>query len=208
MGVANFVSGFMGGTPCTGVLVRTGVNIASGANDKMSQFLNSISVLVIVMIGMKVFTQIPMAVIAAILITSSIRLCPFGFMGQLWREDRVELFILLSTTFTCVFVDGAMGLMLGCFISLLRNAAANNQIDLKFYKDVRGSLDIQCFGTLTFINCLDFENKVIDMIKKENPSKVVFDFNSLTRIDIDGVEAIRNCQNKFKGKVFFEFVRD
>lgn len=36
MGVANFVSGFMGGTPCTGVLVRTGVNIASGANDKMS----------------------------------------------------------------------------------------------------------------------------------------------------------------------------
>lgn len=56
MGIANCVSGLMGGTPCTGVLVRTGVNVASGANDKISQFLNSISVLIIVMIGMKVFT--------------------------------------------------------------------------------------------------------------------------------------------------------
>ena len=119
-----------------------------------------------------------------------------------------ELMILITTTVTCVFVDGAMGLMLGCFISLLRNAASNNQIDLKFYKDIRGSLEIHCLGTLTFINCLDFENKVTDMIEKENPSKVVFDLNNLTRIDIDGVDAIKNCQNKFKAKVFFEFVRD
>ena len=157
---------------------------------------------------MKVFTQIPMAVIAAILITSSIRLCPFTFIGQLWREDKIELLILLITTSTCVLVDGAMGLMLGCFVSLLRNAASTNQIDLKFFKDIRGTLDVKCNGTLTFVNCLDFENKVIDMIKKENPSKVVFDMNGLTRIDVDGVDAIKNCQNKFKGKIFFEFVRD
>lgn len=160
------------------------------------------------MIGMKVFTQIPMAVIAAILITSSIRLCPFSFMGQLWREDKIELLTLIATTVTCVFVDGAVGLMFGCFISLLRNAAANNQIDLKFYKDIRGSLEIRCYGTLTFINCLDFETKVIDTIKKENPSKVVFDLNRLTRIDIDGVDSIKNCQIKFKGKIFFEFLRE
>jgi MFS superfamily sulfate permease-like transporter len=98
--------------------------------------------------------------------------------------------------------------MYGCFVSLLRNAAANNQIDLKFYKDIRGSLEIKCNGTLTFINCLDFEIKVIDMIKKENPSKVIFDMNGLIRIDVDGVDAIKNCQSKFKGKIFFEFVRD
>jgi MFS superfamily sulfate permease-like transporter len=36
MGLGNVLSGFFGGTPCTGVLVRTGVNIASGATDKIS----------------------------------------------------------------------------------------------------------------------------------------------------------------------------
>lgn len=134
-----------------------------------------------------------MAVIAAILITSSIKLCPLTFIGQLWREDKIELLILIVTTTTCVFVDGAVGLMVGCFVSLLRNASSNNQIHLKFYKDPRGTLQIKCIGTLTFINCLDFEIKVIDMIKKENPSKVIFEMNSLTRIDVDGVDAIKNC---------------
>jgi MFS superfamily sulfate permease-like transporter len=36
MALGNMLSGIMGGTPCTGVLVRTGVNVASGATDKMS----------------------------------------------------------------------------------------------------------------------------------------------------------------------------
>jgi len=56
MGVANVVCGLFGGTPCTGVLVRTGVNVASGATNKISQFINAISVLLIIMIGMRVFT--------------------------------------------------------------------------------------------------------------------------------------------------------
>lgn len=56
MGLGNVVSGFFGGTPCTGVLVRTGVNVASGATNKISQFINSVSVLIIIMIGMRVFT--------------------------------------------------------------------------------------------------------------------------------------------------------
>lgn len=56
MGLGNVVAGFFGGTPCTGVLVRTGVNIASGATDKISQFINAICVLIIIMIGMRVFT--------------------------------------------------------------------------------------------------------------------------------------------------------
>jgi SulP family sulfate permease len=56
LGLGNVVAGFFGGTPCTGVLVRTGVNIASGATDKVSQLINSVAVFVIIMIGMKVFT--------------------------------------------------------------------------------------------------------------------------------------------------------
>lgn len=36
MSLGNALSGLMGGTPVTGVLVRTGVNISSGATDKTS----------------------------------------------------------------------------------------------------------------------------------------------------------------------------
>jgi len=36
MSLANILSGLLGGTPCTGVLVRTGVNVTAGATDKIS----------------------------------------------------------------------------------------------------------------------------------------------------------------------------
>lgn len=36
MGLANVVCGALGGTPCTGVLVRTSVNVSSGATHKTS----------------------------------------------------------------------------------------------------------------------------------------------------------------------------
>jgi MFS superfamily sulfate permease-like transporter len=36
MSLANLMSGIFGALPCTGVLIRTGVNIANGATNKIS----------------------------------------------------------------------------------------------------------------------------------------------------------------------------
>jgi len=36
LALSNFVCGLLGATPCTGVLVRTAVNVASGATYKIS----------------------------------------------------------------------------------------------------------------------------------------------------------------------------
>jgi len=96
MSLANMVSGLLGGTPCTGVLVRTAVNIGSGATHKTSQFINALVVLLIVGVGAPVFVYLPMPVIAAILVTSSCRLVPLAVMDKLWHLDRPEFVILIS----------------------------------------------------------------------------------------------------------------
>jgi MFS superfamily sulfate permease-like transporter len=77
MALGNMLSGLMGGTPCTGVLIRTNVNVKSGATNKMSQFLNGVFVLSVVFIAMPMFVYTPLPCIAAILITSSCRLFPW-----------------------------------------------------------------------------------------------------------------------------------
>ena len=81
MSLGNMLSGLMGGTPCTGVLVRTAVNITSGATDKISQFINAIVVLFITLIFMPAFVYIPLPCIAAILIVAATRLIPFTIMN-------------------------------------------------------------------------------------------------------------------------------
>jgi len=105
-----------------------------------------------------------MAVIASILITSSVRLIPFGLMGQLWNQDKGELAILLGTCAVCIFEDGALGLMVGCFLALLRNAADNNKALLKF---ANGKIYFR--GQLSFVNGLHAENKIEDWINDTQP---------------------------------------
>lgn len=124
------LSGIMGGTPCTGVLVRTAVNVKSGATNKMSQFINACVVLFVIFIFMPAFVYTPLPCIAAILITSACRLFPLSQIKELYALDRAELVNLWIVAFICIFVDGAMGLMLGGIISILRTAIKSQQADV------------------------------------------------------------------------------
>ena len=109
----------MGGLPCTGVLVRTAVNFQTGANHKASQFINSIFVFVIVLVFLSGFAHIPMPVIASILMVSCFRLIPVNIMKELYKINKFDLFILLSTWLICIFFDGAIGLLTGGAFSIV-----------------------------------------------------------------------------------------
>ena len=161
MALANILSGILGGVPCTGVLVRTGVNVASGATDKMSQFINALSVLAIVMLLLPMFTYIPMPVIASILMTSAFRLAPLKVMSQLLKEDMPDFFILVFTTTVCIFADGALGLLAGGFVALMRNAAINNYGYVTF-SEQGDTLVATITGQLSFINALNVEISITD----------------------------------------------
>jgi hypothetical protein len=67
--------------------------------------------------------MLPMCVIASILITSACRLIPKKVIAHLWHADKWECFVLLFTGFLCVFIDGAVGLLIGGLIALLVNSS-------------------------------------------------------------------------------------
>ena len=71
---------------------------------------------------MPAFTYVPLPCIAAILIVAATRLIPFGVMADLINYDIAEFIILLVTCAICVLVDGAVGLMVGGIVSILRTA--------------------------------------------------------------------------------------
>lgn len=168
MSLGNMLSGLMGGTPCTGVLVRTGVNVTSGADDKISQFLNSCVVLGITLVFMPGFVYIPMPCIAAILIVAATRLCPFTVIKELWVYDKAELIILFLTTAICVFMDGAIGLMVGAIISLLRTAI-KTQRGRTVESHVEGQVLVLTFrGQMSYVNSLEVETAALDLISNNN----------------------------------------
>lgn len=84
--------------------------------------------------------------------------------------------------------------MVGCFLSLLRNAANNNKCNLKFEGD---SIIFQ--GQLSFVNALDAENQITDWIKenKSEGGKITLDVTNLTYIDVDASDVFMNLLKKY-----------
>lgn len=195
MAIANMVCGFMGGTPCTGVLIRTNVNIQTRATHKISQFINAVVVFFIVVLLMNVFTYIPMAVIASILMTSACRLVPKTIMRQLWNVDKFEFWVLIITWFICVFKDGAVGLMIGAFISFLKQSEKQSETQIKLATD-GDFLDVELDGSLDYINGLHFEIKINDEINANDSKYVVVNLSNVRFVDIDGLFILDNLYKK------------
>ena len=195
MAIANMVCGLMGGTPCTGVLIRTNVNIQTGATHKISQFINAVLVFFIVVLFMNVFTYIPMAVIASILITSACRLVPKTIMRQLWNVDKFEFWILIITWLICVFKDGAVGLMLGAFLSFLKQSEKTSETQMLLENENK-VLKVELDGSLDYINCLHFETKVFDTINSDEPTHVCVNLSRVIFVDIDGLFVLSNLFKK------------
>merc|ERR1711998_309593 len=195
MAISNMVCGLLGGTPCTGVLIRTNVNVQTKATHKMSQFINAVIVFFIVVLFMNVFTYIPMAVIASILITSACRLVPKTIMRQLWNVDKFEFWILIITWLICVFKDGAVGLMLGAFLSFLKQSEKQSETQMKISDD-NNVLNVELSGSLDYINGLHFEVQVNDQINLKESKMVCVDLSKVLFFDIDGLYILDNLYKK------------
>ena len=73
----------MGAMPVTGVFVRTALNIKSGANSRMSAFINTIFVVLISWLLFSYFVYLPLAVTAAILINLALGMIDISLYKKL-----------------------------------------------------------------------------------------------------------------------------
>lgn len=204
MSIANMVSGLLGGTPCTGVLIRTNVNIQTGATHKTSQFINAVVVFFIVVLFMNVFSYIPMAVIASILMTSACRLVPKTIMRQLWAVDKFEFWLLIVTWLICVFKDGAVGLLIGSFIAFLKQSEKSSDTQIHFNMEDKLMM-VELDGSLDYINGLHFELEVLDKVNDQQPEFVTVNLSRIVFVDIDGLFILQNLFKKKDIKVIMVY---
>lgn len=209
LGLANIASGVFGGIPATGVFARTALNVKTGANNKMSATISSISVAIISLILIPYFKYIPMAVIAAILVFAAIRMVAAEHFTRMFAIDKKSFFLSIVVALITVYQDPIAGILLGTAVALLifMNKLSHGQFELiintkenKIAKTIVGikidpkeispdshTLVYSIDGQLAYVNSQShisrFEN---DLNGYEN---VVLRFRSLYFIDLDGVDA-------------------
>eukprot|EP00928_Gymnodinium_smaydae_P087040 TRINITY_DN7139_c0_g1_i1.p1 TRINITY_DN7139_c0_g1~~TRINITY_DN7139_c0_g1_i1.p1 ORF type:complete len:1095 (+),score=184.92 TRINITY_DN7139_c0_g1_i1:189-3473(+) len=188
--VGHAVCGAVGAMPPTGVFVRTSLNTTLGATHRFSQVLNAVVVAIISLALMPVFSYLPQATIAAILVVAAVRMCPMSYLKKLWYEDKSELAICLVTAAICVGEDPVIGLAIGMVLALLLSAKTMLQAP---FVDVRSrpsglngkrSYEVKLNSAITYVNAEAFERKVRRL---EEASEVSLDLKGVRQLDHDGV---------------------
>lgn len=119
LSMANIVTGLFGGMPATAALARTALNVKTGATDRLSGIINSVSVAVIAAFFLSSFQFIPLPVVSAILVFVAIGMIEKGHFERLWRADRPSFWVALLVAVVTIVVDPMYGILLGVAVALL-----------------------------------------------------------------------------------------
>ncbi len=216
LGFANIVSGLFGGLPATGVLVRTALNVKSGASSKYSALINSIFVALISIFFLQYFRFLPLSVIASILVFIAYKMIAFEHFSKMWRFDRLGLFIAILVGVITVINDPIVGIMAGTVISLLKlvDKISKGQYEVGLGKLDKGLLYKETGETLKSINkrgdtlVYSIKGQLLHLNTQSHSTRfemglngyknIILRLRELYFIDFDGVEWISETIEEVK----------
>ncbi len=118
-GIGNMISGSLGGLPMTSVIVRSGANLNAGCQTKISAIVHGLLLLGCVALIPGWLNQIPLCVLAAVLIVTGYKLASPKVIGQMWRAGKYMFLPFAMTVVAIVLTNLLTGILIGLGISLL-----------------------------------------------------------------------------------------
>lgn len=104
-GIANVFSPLFGGLPATGAIARTATNINNGGRTPVAGMIHAVVLLLIMMLFGKYVEYIPMAALAAVLISVAWNMAGIPAIRALLKGQKSDITVLLVTFLITVFVD-------------------------------------------------------------------------------------------------------
>ncbi|TVR64546.1 MAG: sulfate permease [Candidatus Competibacteraceae bacterium] len=118
LGAANVVSAFSGAFPVTGGFSRTVVNAEAGAQTPLASVLAAGLMALVLLFAIGLFGALPMAVLAAVIISAALGLVDVQGLRQVWRYDRIEGVAFGGTALGVLLVGVEAGVIFGVALSL------------------------------------------------------------------------------------------
>lgn len=150
-GIGNTLSGFLGGLPITGVIVRSSANISAGAKSNISAILHGAWIFVFAMFFAPVLNQIPLAVLAALLIFTGVKLVKIAEVKKLMEFK--ESLVYFATLLGVVFINLLWGIGIGFALATLM--MIQRMVRFHFHsenEEHNKKVRVKISGNLTFLS--------------------------------------------------------
>ncbi|MCP5144611.1 MAG: SulP family inorganic anion transporter [Gammaproteobacteria bacterium] len=118
-GVGNTVSGLLGGLPITQVIVRSTVNVQSGARTRLSAIVHGVLLLLCIASVPHLLNMIPLAVLAAMLLVTGLKLAKPSLFKSMWKAGTHQFVPFIVTVAGVVFTDLLTGVGLGMAVAVI-----------------------------------------------------------------------------------------
>lgn len=190
-GVANMLSGLIGGLPMTSVIVRSSANINSGAKSKLSTIFHGVLLLVCVATIPFILNMIPKASLAAILIFTGYKLCKPSAIAHIWRGGLSQFIPFAATALAVVSLDLLKGVGIGLLISIFYLLRQNMRIPYYYQRSTFSNGELI---KLTLAQEVSFLNKasIKETLNNLPPNTtVIIDASQTEYIDFDVLDMIR-----------------
>lgn len=104
-GIANIFSPIFGGIPATGAIARTATNIKNGGRTPVAGIIHAITLLLIMLFLGKYVVYIPMAALAAVLVSVAWNMAGIPTIKALLKGQKSDCTVLFVTFLLTVFID-------------------------------------------------------------------------------------------------------
>lgn len=116
-GIGNIVSGLFGGLPGAGATMGTVVNIKAGGRTALSGLFRAVILLFVVLYAGGLTKDIPLAVLAGIIIKVGIDIIDWGFLKRAHYISRKSAMIMYGVILLTLFVDLMVAVGVGIFVA-------------------------------------------------------------------------------------------
>ena len=195
-GVGNLVSGLIGGIPITSVIVRTSVNIQTGARTKFATILHGLFILFAVILIPQTLNKIPLSTLAAILIYTGYKLTKPAIYFNIYRHGLDRFIPFIVTIISIVALNLLAGILIGLLVSLFYILKSNSQVRLDIIKEIYPN---GITNRLVLPQQTTFLNKASIIAELESiphKSQLIIDARYSDYIDKEILEFIREFQQE------------
>jgi SulP family sulfate permease len=207
-GIGNALCAITGSLPGAGATMRTVLNIKSGATHKVSGMIHSITLLLIVLFLAPLASQVPLAILAGILLKIGIDILDYRFISVYKEAPNHDKSVMLVVFFTTVFVDliaaVGVGIVLAALLIVYR-ITKESEISLvdASSKDEVVRLDlaekniriIKINGAFFFGSSTAFENKANSILDTKT---VIIDILDVPFMDLTAIFTLKNLITKLE----------
>jgi MFS superfamily sulfate permease-like transporter len=187
-GAGNISSSLLGGIPVTSVIVRSSANVSSGGRTQSSTILHGSLLLICVLAIPTLLNKIPLAALAAVLITTGYKLAKPDIFIQKYKKGWSHLIPFIITILAILFTDLLKGVVIGSVVSAF----------FIVYNNYKSALTVLCDGDIWLVR---FHKGVSFVHKAElkstfksvpDDTTVIIDMRQTNFVDLDNVEIIKD----------------